>query len=1081
MKNTQLLFGFCLMGIGLYAQQAPTNFNPLPAAQSGSNDKAFWSRAGNSQISGNNNIFGTLWNSPIYTQTNSANRTKLNGDVNYTVNGFNAPRNGYFLLGINSGVSSDGTFIYATRGAFSQFHIHGTGVVQEFGYRPWMKTGITLTDNSDMSYFGLRQVGTGIDVTETVINWTDNVASPPYGPDDMVFRFSTDGSGNPPIDPNNLRTSADLDGLHVARFAASGLFSLGNTFGVNAAGTPIGLYARPQSLFHMSYDWQAGIANDPFGFMQVTYRRPTGQATDIIGQGEQVTDGLRFGINNIIEGVGTFQHLNGYLRWQEQSSFIVQTEDDATPNIQQNERLRVTSIGALGANWGTAYIGMTAPTNVSRLAVSYDGATPLTRPMSLLHLGYNIGGVVGTTQIQNGWRPWMDLGMLVSNSTDNVWIGLKPRAFPVSANNNQMDAVVSWGNDGVTSPGAGPDVMRFIFTAEPFSNLDSSVAVSPDGLEVARLYPGKDTVFTNGTKTYGRMGVGDFTAAGVNQQPTHKLDVVGNGRFRYLPDDIYEADATVTKVVMVDQNGVLRWSDHPSSGFGAACNDSVDGQLQFDTKIDLNNHNLYFTRIDSTGANQVGIGYDCGTPMEGKISVFSNDEVYSGHYHVDGSIPTDPSFQGGVKSEIEALNASNSIAVWGTSGPNVNGTMTSQVGVQGEIKALDAKEAVGVKGISIVGVPNSGAIGGRFLSNGSAVGRAVQAQNTTTQLNGPTTGFGFGGDFNAQSGAGQSVNSNTGVVGSANGVSQLNTGVRGLASGSSVQNLGVFGQATGGTQNWAGYFVGDVYISGTYGPSDQLLKENVAALEHADSIIELLNPVTFDFKTTDYPQLSLPEGNQMGLIAQQVEQVLPNIVNENTSPAQYDSLGNVVAASVTFKTVDYTKMIPLLIAGHQQQEAIIEVQAEELAANHVMIDSLTTVVDDLSNRLTQLENCLSGILPYLCQLSQSAVETNDPAVQDHIRAQLSVKLTNRDAIILDQNVPNPFAEQTVINFSIPESVQKAQIHFYNGEGRLMQSVDVVERGAGGLTVFGSDLSSGVYTYTLVADGQIVATKKMVKQ
>ena len=45
----------------------------------------------------------------------------------------------------------------------------------------------------------------------------------------------------------------------------------------------------------------------------------------------------------------------------------------------------------------------------------------------------------------------------------------------------------------------------------------------------------------------------------------------------------------------------------------------------------------------------------------------------------------------------------------------------------------------------------------------------------------------------------------------------------------------------------------------------------------------------------------------------------------------------------------------------------------------------------------------------------------------------------------------------------------------------MQSVDVTERGLGNLTVFGSDLSTGVYTYTLVADGQIVATKRMMKQ
>jgi hypothetical protein len=44
------------------------------------------------------------------------------------------------------------------RGAFSLLHLNGNGIVQEFGYRPWMKTGITLSDNNDMSYIGLRQV-----------------------------------------------------------------------------------------------------------------------------------------------------------------------------------------------------------------------------------------------------------------------------------------------------------------------------------------------------------------------------------------------------------------------------------------------------------------------------------------------------------------------------------------------------------------------------------------------------------------------------------------------------------------------------------------------------------------------------------------------------------------------------------------------------------------------------------------------------------------------------------------------------------------------------------------------------------
>jgi hypothetical protein len=42
-------------------------------------------------------------------------------------------------------------------------HLNGRdqGFAQDFGFRPWMKTGITLTDNQDLSYMGLRQIDDG--------------------------------------------------------------------------------------------------------------------------------------------------------------------------------------------------------------------------------------------------------------------------------------------------------------------------------------------------------------------------------------------------------------------------------------------------------------------------------------------------------------------------------------------------------------------------------------------------------------------------------------------------------------------------------------------------------------------------------------------------------------------------------------------------------------------------------------------------------------------------------------------------------------------------------------------------------
>jgi hypothetical protein len=234
--------------------------------------------------------------------------------------------------------------------------------------------------------------------------------------------------------------------------------------------------------------------------------------------------------------------------------------------------------------------------------------------------------------------------------------------------------------------------------------------------------------------------------------------------------------------------------------------------------------------------------------------------------------------------------------------------------------------------------------------------------------------------------------------------------------------------------------------------SDQTIKTNVVDLNNSLTKVLAMRGVSYDWTSLGQTNYSLDTCNHVGFIAQELQQV-----DARLTFVGRDSLLH----------VEYEKVVPILV------EAIEELNDE--------VESKDSIINAINSRLTTLENCLSGILPFLCQLNQTAVRSNTPETQDAIRAQLSVKLNNSESIILDQNVPNPFAEQTIINFSIPETVQKAQIHFYNSEGRIIQSVDINDRGLGSLTVFGSDLSSGIYTYTLVADGISVATKKMMKQ
>lgn len=286
------------------------------------------------------------------------------------------------------------------------------------------------------------------------------------------------------------------------------------------------------------------------------------------------------------------------------------------------------------------------------------------------------------------------------------------------------------------------------------------------------------------------------------------------------------------------------------------------------------------------------------------------------------------------------------------------------------------------------------------------------------------------------------------------------------------EEYGIYAQST--ITGYAGWFEGDVYVNGGTNSgtgyliaSDQQFKTSIDTIANATSIIQQLSPKTFFFDTVSTPQIKFGSERQYGFIAQEVELILPELVSEHTFPAQYDSLGNQTHAAVNYKGLNYNAFIAILMKGMQDQQAAL--------------DDKDSIISNLNDRLTTLENCLSGILPLLCQLSNASVQENDETTQKQLINELKVILEDNQNIVLEQNAPNPFAEQTVINYFIPEAVQQAEIVFYNLSGKMIQTVNITEKGNGKLTVYGNDLSSGTYTYSLIADGKLIATKKMVKK
>lgn len=462
------------------------------------------------------------------------------------------------------------------------------------------------------------------------------------------------------------------------------------------------------------------------------------------------------------------------------------------------------------------------------------------------------------------------------------------------------------------------------------------------------------------------------------------------------------------------------------------------GQLLSSREVPMNNYNVVFTDNNAinNSQNRIGVGtLNPGARMHIKV----NDQLQ--------------------ESYPKALIVDNNQI-------NLSNSSTSNTGQLINVSGANANSGLNV---STSGGTNTAGIG-VYSVNGSNqnVGITSVAMNTGTpaQQNTGVMGRGFygkqnfGGNFDSQSNSTSQTTVNYGVLTQANGPSTV--------------NYGIYASASAGTSNYAGYFQGNVHVTGTLTipggtvtASDQLFKTNIQNLNGAMSLINQLQPRTYNLDTQNFVDFNFENDQQMGLIAQEVETVIPTIVSNHIRPAQYDSLGIEIAPEIAYKGVEYEELIPLLIAGMKEQQTVIS--------------SKDSLINNLNDRLTQLENCLSGILPMLCQMNQSMVQPTSEEVQQKLKAAIDVKLSDKNAIILNQNVPNPFAESTVISYSIPTTVQKAQIHFYDGSGKLINSVDIVERGSGQLNVFADDLSTGVYTYSLVADGQIVSTKRMMKQ
>jgi hypothetical protein len=78
-----------------------------------------------------------------------------------------------------------------------------------------------------------------------------------------------------------------------------------------------------------------------------------------------------------------------------------------------------------------------------------------------------------------------------------------------------------------------------------------------------------------------------------------------------------------------------------------------------------------------------------------------------------------------------------------------------------------------------------------------------------------------------------------------------------------------------------------------------------------------------------------------------------------------------------------------------------------------------------------------------------------------------------------QNTPNPFSTDTEIKMTLSESTRYASLVIYNLEGKQLKNLQVNERGNTSVKISGNELDAGMYLYTLIIDGKVADTKRLI--
>lgn len=183
------------------------------------------------------------------------------------------------------------------------------------------------------------------------------------------------------------------------------------------------------------------------------------------------------------------------------------------------------------------------------------------------------------------------------------------------------------------------------------------------------------------------------------------------------------------------------------------------------------------------------------------------------------------------------------------------------------------------------------------------------------------------------------------------GMYRITTDVLGFSTaGAERMRVASNGNVGVGTTNptYKFHVVGRVKSDGINETSDARLKKNVSPINNSLAKVLEMQGVTYNWRTDEFPERELSNDLQYGLIAQELEKVIPELVDT-------DDEG--------WKSIEYSHLVPVLIEALKEQQKIIDSQGNEISSLKAEMSDDKAAITNLLNRVSLIESSLGSQQP----------------------------------------------------------------------------------------------------------------------